>query len=1094
MATCPRCGGALEAEHRFCPFCGAPVAEREARKVVSALFADVVGSTALGERLDPEDFTAVVGEAVARMVGAVEEFGGSVVELAGDGLLALFGAPVAHEDDAERAVRTGLRILERIDEYASEVMAVWELDRLAVRVGIETGLAVLGPLGAGRKVEYSAMGDALNTAARLQAEAEPGSVLVGERTQGEVADVFSWGDPRDLVLKGKAETVRAFPVSGVHEEEPATTRVQAPLVGRDGELAAGEAALAAVGEGSGGVLFVSGEAGIGKSRLVGELRRRFAERPQDPPGRWLHARCVSYGEDVPYLPVRALVLEWLRERRGEEDPARRLRAACAELLGEAGSEVAPFLAALLEEGVPELAPEAIQERTFAAVGAVMSALAARGPLVVAVDDLHWADASTLDLLGTLLPLTDEAALLLILSARPERDHGSWALRERARRELSHRSHDIGLEVLAGDADRALLEALVGRDALPPGLERRILERAEGNPFYLEETFRSLVESGTLVSGADGWRMDREADVEVPDTVEKLVLARIDRLEGDSHHVLSAAAVLGRQFELPVLERVVGEDGGVDVGPALRELQRLDLVRQGRRWPVPEFRFRHPLIQEATYRALLRRRRQGLHRQAATAIAELHGERLEEHAGMLARHHQEAGDFESAFDFRRRAAGASLRIFANEEALEHLDGALAAAAALGRGPELEEVRRLYWRRGGVRYDSLGDFQGCRSDWEIALRAAQEAGDRTLEVDALVSLSASLRVEDWTAAMDRMREAVAAARDSGDSTLLAGALARQSINHANLLELDAARETGDEALAIAEASGEDSDRIVALDALKLTALLLGDLPRLDALCRELMDLLAGPAPEEHGPARFRRIVYRAWCLLEWSFVPAGAGRWDEAMARIDEGSAIAGQGGFSTHEPVFLDTRARALRAQGDLDRALEAADRGAARAGRTGNHEWGAWAEATAGWTLLEAGRRDEALARLGVASRLARRAAAPMPEIRSLGLTARAHLERGEREAARAAAAATEAALARVTVPEGGAFLYGAHAVAGAAQVWAATGDPARARELAEPPLAAAARAGWAEAEGELALALGDSARARAVAERAGLRTLAARA
>jgi class 3 adenylate cyclase/tetratricopeptide (TPR) repeat protein len=1095
MATCARCGGALEAEHRFCPFCGAAVAEREARKVVSALFADVVGSTALGERLDPEDFTAVVGEAVARMARAVEEFGGSVVELAGDGLLALFGAPVAHEDDAERAVRAGLRILERLGEYGAEVAARWGIDPLAVRVGIETGLAVLGPLGAGRKVEYSAMGDALNTAARLQAAAEPGSVLVGERTQRAVADLFAWGEPTDLRLKGKAEAVRAFPVAGTREDAPATSAVRAPLVGRDAELAAGDAALAAAAEGSGGVLFVAGEAGIGKSRLIAELRGRFANWTEEPAGRWLHARCVSYGEDVPYVPVRALLLDWLRRHPGAEDPAARLRAACSELLGDSAADVAPFLAALLEqEDVPELAPEGIQERTFAAVARVFRALAAGGPLVVAVDDLHWADASTLELLESLLPMTDEAALLLVLSARPEYEHGSWALRERALRELPHRARDVGLEVLAGDADRALLEALVGRDALTPELERRILERAEGNPFYLEETFRSLVDSGALVREADGWRLERDAQVEVPDTVEKLVLARIDRLEGDFHDVLSAAAVLGRQFELPVLERVVGEAGPVDVDPALRELQRVDLVRQGRRWPVPEYRFRHPLIQEAAYHALLRRHRQALHRRAATAIADLHGDRLEEQAGVLARHHQEAGDFELALEFRRRAADAALRIYANEEALEHLDGALAAAAALGRGGEAEEVRRMYWQRGVVRYDAVSDFEGCLADWETALAAARAAGDRPLEIDALISLSTGLRVTDWPAAIARMDEAVAAARESGDSRLIAGALARQAINRANLLELDGALAAGSEALEIAEATGDDNDRIVALDALKLGALMLGDLPRLDGLCAEIIDLLDRSGDEERGPMRFGRLVYRSWGLLEWSYVPAGAGRWDEALARIDEARALGRQGGFSTHLPVFLDTLARALRAQGDRDGALAAAQEAATRAGRSGNHEWRAWAEATAGWTLLDAGRHDEAQEHLDAGTVLARRAAAPMPEIRCRGLSARGHREQGSLDAARRAASETEALLGRVTVPPGGAFLYGAHAIAGAAEVWARTGDDARARALAEPALAASERAGWAEAEGELALALGDAGRARAVAERAGLRALAARA
>ena len=229
--------------------------------MVSAFFSDVVGSTALGERLDPEDFTTVVGDAVRRMATVVEELGGTVVELSGDGLLALFGAPTAHEDDAERAVHAGLRVVEDMSVYADEVAREHGVEDFSVRVGIETGLAVLGRQGAGRKVEYTAMGDALNTAARLQAAAPPGSVLVGERTQRAAESAFEWGNSVDLRLKGKAEDVRAFPVRSARGEAAgagAAEPVEAPLVGRERELAAGLEALDAVAGGAGGVLFVTG--------------------------------------------------------------------------------------------------------------------------------------------------------------------------------------------------------------------------------------------------------------------------------------------------------------------------------------------------------------------------------------------------------------------------------------------------------------------------------------------------------------------------------------------------------------------------------------------------------------------------------------------------------------------------------------------------------------------------------------------------------------------------------------------------------------------------------------------------------------------
>ena len=248
---------------------------REERKVVTALFADVVGSTELGERLDPEDVKLVVGEAIARMVGEIEALGGHVKDLAGDGVLAFFGAPTTREDDAERAVRVALRIVGEMDEYGRDVRRGWGVEGFGVRVGAATGPVVLGEVGAGQRVEYAAFGDTVNIAARLQGAAEPGSALVDDATRRSVEVLFDWGEPRELELKGKRNFVRAWPVRGLHggaRRQRGAFGVETLLVGRDRELGVGREALAALREGGGGVLVVSGEPGIGKSRLLTELR------------------------------------------------------------------------------------------------------------------------------------------------------------------------------------------------------------------------------------------------------------------------------------------------------------------------------------------------------------------------------------------------------------------------------------------------------------------------------------------------------------------------------------------------------------------------------------------------------------------------------------------------------------------------------------------------------------------------------------------------------------------------------------------------------------------------------------------------------
>ena len=308
---------------------------------------------------------------------------------------------------------------------------------------------------------------------------------------------------------------------------------------------------------------------------------------------------------------------------------------------------------------------------------------------------------------------------------------------------------------------------------------------------------------------------------------------------------------------------------------------------------------------------------------------------------------------------------------------------------------------------------------------------------------------------------------------------------------MLRLDAALDAGLEAMAIAEGTGDPVHRVPALDALKLAALMLGDLPRLDALCRELVDLLS-ELPDRGYAQRFGWTVYRAWSLQEWSFVPAGSGRWDEALARIDEGLALLRQVGFHTHEVVFHETLARLRRAQGDAEAALEAADEGAARARRSENPEWWAWTAATGGWTLLDLERFDEAIERLEAGLATARRVAAPMPAFRCAGLLAGAHARLGAAAEAAAAAEGAESLMAGMTFPPGGAFLYGAHAISGTARARLAGGDAWRALAIAEPALAAAGTGAWAEAEADLALAaadataaLGDGDRAGALRERA---------
>jgi ABC-type transport system substrate-binding protein/class 3 adenylate cyclase len=676
-------------------------AMREERRAVTALSADIVGSTPLAERLDAEEAKLVVGEALTRMVAAVEELGGTVKDLAGDGILALFGAPVAHEDDAERAVRAGLRIANDLAGYGREVADAWGVDDFAVRVGVNTGSVVLGPVGGGSRVEYGAVGDSINTAARLQSAARPGSVLVGGSTHRLVEALFDWDEPQRLTLKGKQDEVLAYEAKGVRAV-PGRTRGfgrDAPLVGRDAELGAARDAADAVLAGTGRILFVTGEAGIGKSRLAAELRA-YVESADSPRGRplWLEGRCVSYGESLPYWPYRDIVRDWIGV--SVQDPELRvrihLRREVESLFGERTLEVYPYLGAMLgltleadaAARLAELSPEAVQYRTFEVVRALLEALAESRPLVVAMDDLHWSDATSLQLTESLLAVADTAAVLLLLEQRPERDHPSWGVKTAANERYPHRSQELALQGLSEEANRQLLRSLVGEETLPANVEERLLSVAEGNPFYVEELVSTLVDTGVLVRDDGALRFDHEAEIVIPPTVEKLILARIDRLPERERAVVTAASVLGRRFGLPLLEGVTDEDGSLQ--EALTALQRVDLIREARRWPEPEYHFKHALIQEAAYRTLLASTRTKLHRKALGWLERHYSESLDEVLGLLAYHALGGEDEDKAVEYLTRAGDRARLEWALDEAVGHYRALLPLLERRGADQEIALV--------------------------------------------------------------------------------------------------------------------------------------------------------------------------------------------------------------------------------------------------------------------------------------------------------------------------------------------------------------------------------------------------------------------
>jgi ABC-type transport system substrate-binding protein/class 3 adenylate cyclase len=652
------------------------------RRIVSVLFADVVNSTGIAERLGTERSKFLMDEVLRVMTEQVTRYDGTVVQRIGDEIFAVFGAPVAHEDDSERAVLAGLAIQKAVTRYAEDVRSAYGVD-LAVRVGVHTGPVVLPPVGDGDVADrWNALGDTVNVASRLQELAAPGDVAIAATTARQVQGCFELEALGERDLQGKAAPVATFRVRGVREQQTPARR--GPLVGREFERTVLERALDGLREGRGVIVSVTGEAGIGKSRLVAEVRNGHGDAV-----RFIEGRAVSYAQSFPYSPIRDLLRDWLRV--GASTPETRVRlelkAQVAQLFGEAGDEVYPFLANLLgltlepdaAQHVRELNRESVQHQTYEAFAELLVRLADEMPLCVVLEDLHWGDEATLELLEATLRVTEEAAVCLLFLYRTEREHRSWRLGERARQLYPHRYREIELRPLPADASRTLVGG-VAEGGVPDSVADLLVERAGGNPFFLEEALRDLVERGALRRSNGSWELAVAADdLAIPAVVQGALQARLDRLDPATREVLSYAAVTGRTFGLPLLERLVPHE---QLLPALTELQRLDLVVEVRRRPAPEYRFRHGLFQEVAYSSLVEPTRRRLHRAVGEALEDLYGDAREEVYDLLARHFTEADEPERAVTYLLKAGDAARRLYADQEAIEHYRRARRFLARLG----------------------------------------------------------------------------------------------------------------------------------------------------------------------------------------------------------------------------------------------------------------------------------------------------------------------------------------------------------------------------------------------------------------------------
>ncbi|PWU23428.1 MAG: hypothetical protein C5B48_08610 [Candidatus Rokuibacteriota bacterium] len=740
MLTCPACGKELPGEFPFCHFCGAPLSERpsapvqEERKVVTVLFCDLVGFTAASEAADPEDVRSRIRPYHALLRQEIEGYGGTVEKFIGDAVMAVFGAPVTHEDDAERAVRCGLRILEAIEELNEQDAAL----SLQVRIGMNTGEAVVALGARPEQGEGIVTGDVVNTASRLQGAAPVNGIACSEQTFRATERIFEWVELEPVLVKGKAEPLALYrPLQPRASFGSDVTRTHTtPLVGRELEkpllIGTFERAMQ---QRSCQLVTVVGEPGVGKSRLCAELFAHLGERPGLT--RWRQGRCLSYGEGIAFWALGEIVKAecGILESDSPDEAEAKLEQALA-----ADDPDLPWLKARLAPLVGAGGEPASQEESFAAWRRVLETWAEVRETILVFEDLHWADEVLLSFLEHLADWAEGVPLLLLCTARPElyERHSSWAAGLR-------NATTINLAPLSDQETAQLISSLLERAVLPAETQQALLERAGGNPLYAEEFVQLLSDRGELGEA-----------VEVPDSVQALIAARLDTLSPDRKSMLQDAAVLGKVFWAGAVAEM-GSRGAREVEQALHELSRKELVRPTRTSSMQgeaEYGFWHLLVRDVCYAQIPRAARAARHRAAAAWIERKAGERAEDLADVLAHHYLTALELSHASgrtsDMEEALEAGAIRYLAlsGERALP-LDVA-SAEASLARALELASARPERpsllerWAQAALQQ---GRSLEAMEALEEALTTYRKRGDAVSAGRALTALSTVLyRVGD------------------------------------------------------------------------------------------------------------------------------------------------------------------------------------------------------------------------------------------------------------------------------------------------------------------------------------------------------------
>jgi class 3 adenylate cyclase/tetratricopeptide (TPR) repeat protein len=713
--SCPECGTVNPSGSKFCNQCACDLSEAKPtplidysqpqsyipkfladkiidtrksiegeRKLVTVLFADVANYTSMSEKLDPEEVHQIMDGCFKILMDEIHRYEGSIDKFTGDGVMALFGAPVAHEDHAQRACYAALAILNAIGEYGEKIEKDCGVE-FKMRVGLNSGLVIVGSVGNDLRMDYTAIGDTANLASRMETMAKPGNVLVSVDTYKLVKDFFTFESIGKVEVKGKEEPLEAYQLIEAGEVE---TRIEASVargltkfVGRKREITALKEAFEKAQSGSGQVVGIVGEAGVGKSRILLELNGALRKKEHT----YLEGRCLHYGGYMAYLPFLDILKAYFDIKEGDREFV--IKKKMAEKVSQLDKELKGILPPLHDilslkiedKGYQKLEPRLKRVRVFETIRDLLIRESQNKPLIIAIEDLHWIDKTSEEFLDYMIGSLAGARILLILLYRPEYTH-QWGSK-------SYYSQ-IGVDQLSAETSAQLVQSILEEGEVVPELRELILNRAAGNPLFMEEFTHTLIENGSILKKDHQYILGIKAsDIQVPDTIQGIIAARMDRLEDNLKCTMQVASVIGRDFAYRILQTITGMRE--ELKSYLINLQGLEFIYEKSLFPELEYIFKHALIQDVAYNSLLLKRRKEIHERIGKAIEELYADRLEEFYEMLAHHYSMSDNTEKAYQYMELSGNKATQNYAKWEALNYYQEAI---NILNSKPDTEENKR------------------------------------------------------------------------------------------------------------------------------------------------------------------------------------------------------------------------------------------------------------------------------------------------------------------------------------------------------------------------------------------------------------------